>query len=134
MIPEVCIGIDMVNLFKMKRTLTRSGEKFLNRIITPDEIKYYLHKSEQRYIEGIASLFAIKEAIKKIFLQKDMNPGWKQIQVYHQPSGKPWVAFPEGPFNQVFENISLSLSHTSELVVAVAVGVSRKLGKNEVST
>jgi len=121
---EVFIGIDLVNLSKIKRVFNRYGEKFVYRIASANETEYYRQGSERRFMEGIASLFAMKEAIKKLFLQKQQNPGWKQIQVYHHPSGKPWVSFSEGSFNHIFKKISLSLSHTAEYVVAVAVGVS----------
>jgi len=123
--PKVYIGIDLINLKKVKKTLNRCGERFVSRIASPTELEYYQGGSERRFIEGVASLFAIKEAVKKIFLQIDVNPSWKHIQVYHHPSGKPWVTFSQEPLQQKFETISLSLSHTPEMVVAVAVGVEK---------
>jgi holo-[acyl-carrier protein] synthase len=130
--PKIYIGIDLINLLKVKKTLSRCGERFVNRIATPAELEYYCGGSERRFVEGVASLFAIKEAVKKICLQNGLNPNWKHIQVFHHPSGKPWVDFSEKRLKQKFENISLSLSHTAEMVVAVAVGVERNFENTEV--
>lgn len=130
--PKIYIGIDLINLLKVKKTLNRCGERFVNRIATPAELEYYRGKSERRFVEGVASLFAIKEAVKKIFLQNELNPSWKHIQVFHHPSGKPWVALSEKILQQKFENISLSLSHTAEMVIAVAIGVERGFENTEV--
>jgi len=133
MTPEVFIGIDLVSLQKIKKVLTHCGEKFIERIASADEIDYYRHRSDRRLTEGVASLFAMKEAIKKIFLQREINPGWKQMRIHHDPSGKPWVVFSEGSLDSIFEKISLSLSHTQDLVVAVAVGVDQQSEKTEES-
>jgi holo-[acyl-carrier protein] synthase len=122
---EVFIGIDLVNIPRVKRILSHCGEMFINRIAVAEEIDYYRHRSDRRLLEGVATLFAMKEAIKKIFLQKQINPGWKQFQIYHDASGKPWVAFSEASLIPVFQKISLSISHTHEFVVAVAVGLSQ---------
>lgn len=130
--PKIYIGIDLINLTRVKKTLSRCGERFVKRIATSAELEYYCDVSERRFIEGVASLFAIKEAVKKIFLQKDLNPNWKQIQVFHHSSGKPWVSLSEESLKQKFESISLSLSHTAEMVVAVAVGVERRIDNTEV--
>ena len=71
--PKIYIGIDLINLTS-KKTLSRCGERFVKRIATSAELEYYCDVNERRFIEGVASLFAIKEAVKKIFLQKDLNP------------------------------------------------------------
>jgi holo-[acyl-carrier protein] synthase len=130
--PKVYVGIDLINLSRVKKTLSRCEKRFVNRIATSAELEYYRGGSERRFIEGVASLFAVKEAVKKIFLQKNLNPSWKEIQVFHHPSGKPWISLTEEPLKQKFESISLSLSHTAEMVVAVAVGVERLIDNTEV--
>ncbi|MCX6091200.1 MAG: holo-ACP synthase [Candidatus Atribacteria bacterium] len=119
----VLIGIDVVEIKRVEVAIRRSGTHFVNRICTENEVAYYQHKGDRRFLEGVAALFAAKEAVKKLFLQKEINPGWKSITIIHNSSGKPAVFLSDVSFSTVFDSISLSLSHTREYVIAAAVGV-----------
>lgn len=120
----ILIGVDLVEIGKIRKTFARFGNRFLKRIFEEKELDFYRNKGGKRFEEGIAALFASKEAVKKIFLQEERKIGWHEVIILHTNSGKP-VVHCTPPFNQVFEQISISISHSSSTVVAVAVGQRR---------
>ncbi|MGC8778525.1 MAG: holo-ACP synthase [Candidatus Caldatribacteriaceae bacterium] len=114
------IGIDLVEIERIHRVLLEFGDRFLDRIFGEEELEFYRGKSQKRFQEGVAALFASKEAVKKLFLQEGERIGWKDVQILHTISGKPVVQL-RPPFDQRFQYVSLSISHSSSLVVAVTI-------------
>lgn len=121
MVGEVLIGVDVVEIERVAKALHLFGEKFVFRLFAEEEVAFYRSRSQRRWQEGVAALFAGKEAVKKLFLQRGLSPGWRDIRILHSPSGEPKVLLERG--NEVFCKITLSLSHSREIVVAVALGV-----------
>ncbi|NSW75867.1 MAG: holo-ACP synthase [Candidatus Atribacteria bacterium] len=117
---SVLVGIDLVEIEEIRHALLKFGERFLNRIFEQEELDFYLGKGEKRFQEGVAALFASKEAVKKLFLQREEQIGWRAIRVLHTSSGKPVVRLCS-PFDERFQHVSLSISHSRSTVVAVAV-------------
>lgn len=117
---SVLVGIDLVEIEEIRHALLRFGERFLNRIFEQEELDFYLGKGKKRFQEGVAALFASKEAVKKLFLQREEQIGWKAIRILHTSSGKPVVRLCS-PFDRQFHHVSLSISHSRSAVVAVAV-------------
>lgn len=119
------VGIDLVEIPRIKKVFSRFPSAFLDRIATEEELNYYRGKSKKRLLEGVASLFATKEAVRKLYLQKGQNPRWKEVRLLHSQAGAPLIEVSPSlkPF---FEPIRVSLSHTSELVIAVAMGWERR--------
>ena len=81
-------GVDIVETSRIQRVFERHGERFARRLFTPGEIAYcerFKNKAE-RY----AARFAAKEAAFKA-----LGTGWREgvrwldVEVTHQPSGKP---------------------------------------------
>ncbi|HSV31898.1 MAG TPA: holo-ACP synthase [Atribacteraceae bacterium] len=116
------IGIDLVEKDRIERVLTHFEDRFLERLFTFEEIDYYRKGTRRRFCEGVAAIFAAKEAVKKILLQTGIKPLWKSIEIRHDSDGHPWVSVPL-EVRKVLSDIQLSLSHTGNLVVAMAVGV-----------
>ncbi len=115
------IGIDIVELSRFKRTLDAWGEQFLDKIFTPNEMKY--SKSRSNSVQHLAARFAVKEAVLKA-LSKGLTGGfnWKDVEVKNDESGKPNVIL-HGHLKEVIpnRNIFISISHSENVVVAVAV-------------
>lgn len=124
--PNIFVGIDLVEINKIRKTFANFGNRFLKRVFEEEELDFYRNKGKKRFEEGIAALFASKEAVKKIFLQGEKKIGWREVRILHTNSGKPVVRCMP-PFDQVFEQISISISHSSSTVVAVAVGQKRMI-------
>jgi len=115
------IGIDIVELSRFKRTIDDWDEQFLDKIFTPNELKY--SKSKFRSVQHLAARFAVKEAVAKA-LSKGLTGGfsWKDVEVENDESGKPNVIL-HGHLKEVINNrnIFISISHSENVVVAVAV-------------
>ena len=60
------VGVDIVELDRVESVLERWGQRFLDRIYTPNEQTF-----SRRRIPQLAARFAAKEAVKKAFLSSD---------------------------------------------------------------
>jgi holo-[acyl-carrier protein] synthase len=85
------IGVDLVNITRMSRTIERWGNRFIGRIFTSREIEFCIQSG--RSASRFALHFAAKEAFSKA-LGMGMRRGirWRDIEVFHHPSGRPDLA------------------------------------------
>ncbi len=104
------IGIDLVEVPRLKAAYERHGERFLLRLFTPGELDYALAARGDRRFERLAVRFAAKEALVKAV---GRPLPYRSIEVGHAPSGQPTVTCAA-----VEERITASLSHTRRLAVA----------------
>src|SRR6201981_4025218 len=114
-------GIDIAEVPRIGRAIERFGQRFLQRIYTPGEIRYCDSKANR--VERYAARFAAKEAAMKA-LGTGWNHGvrWRDIEVSRQPGGRPTIKF-HGRAAEVAaklgaKNIALSITHTSEQALA----------------
>ncbi len=113
-------GVDIIEIPRIKQTLDRYGQRFLNRIFTPDEIAFGHGRAP-----NLAGRFAAKEATMKALGTGVRGVSWKDIEVVRADSGAPSVklhgrAEKRAERLQVSE-ISLSISHSREYAVAFVV-------------
>jgi holo-[acyl-carrier protein] synthase len=91
----VGIGSDLIDIRRIEKTLERYGEKFIERIFTPVEVR----KSEGRAqrAASYAKRFAAKEACAKA-LGTGLRAGvfWRDMGVVNLRSGKPTMALTGG--------------------------------------
>ena len=83
------IGIDISDKRRMQDTLLRLGDKFLQRVLTPDEIGA-MPSQEGRQVEYVAGRFAAKEAFAKATgwgIGKDLS--WQDMTIISDDLGKP---------------------------------------------
>ncbi|MCH9844212.1 MAG: holo-ACP synthase [Alphaproteobacteria bacterium] len=87
------IGTDLCHLARMAQSHQRFGERLLNRIYTDYERDILQTRSQQRFINRLAMFWAAKEACMKA-IGTGMRQGvtFKQIEVRHQKTGKPYLA------------------------------------------
>jgi holo-[acyl-carrier protein] synthase len=89
------IGNDLIDITRVEKVLERHGERFIQRVFTPVEIR----KSERRRMRSAsyAKRFAAKEACAKA-LGTGMSAGvfWRDMGVVNLPSGKPTMALTGG--------------------------------------
>ncbi len=114
-------GIDITEVVRIQRSISRFGGRFLDRIFTPREQAYCLRK--KRSAESFAARFAAKEAAAKA-LGTGISYGvtWLEIEVTRQPGGKPGLQF-HGRAAALagrlgVQNAALSLTHTADLAMA----------------
>jgi holo-[acyl-carrier protein] synthase len=89
------IGTDIVQISRVQAALERSGERFAEKILGPDElVKYHARKAknEVRGLRFLATRFSAKEAFSKaIGLGMRMPMTWRSAQMLNAPSGKPVI-------------------------------------------
>jgi holo-[acyl-carrier protein] synthase len=118
------IGIDIIEVARVKASHERFGERFLNRILLADEIAYCLsHKNPAPFL---AARFAAKEAVSKAFgTGIGASLGWQDIEIRRKESGEPFVIL-HGNGKKLFKSrrakrLLISLSHTANYAAATAV-------------
>jgi len=115
------VGIDVVDIDRMTRVITRWGDKFLKKILTPTEYHYCINKAGQS--SSVAARFAVKEAMYKALpddIQKGV--GWLDIEVMNDPSGRPHING-LGTLKNLDERfiVHVSISHSKKSAVAMIV-------------
>ncbi len=89
------IGTDIVQISRVEAALRRSGERFAEKILGPEElVKYHARraKHEVRGLRFLATRFSAKEAFSKaIGLGMRMPMTWRSAQMLNAPSGKPMI-------------------------------------------
>src|SRR5205809_6465121 len=84
----VGIGSDLIDIRRVEKVIERHGERFIERIFTPVEIR----KSERRKLKAAsyAKRFAAKEACSKA-LGTGIRRGvwWRDMGVVNLPGGRP---------------------------------------------
>ena len=89
------IGSDLIDVRRIKRTIERHGERFLDRIFTATERAKA--ESRTRRAETYAKRFAAKEACSKA-LGTGLRAGvfWRDMGVVNLPSGRPTMQLTGG--------------------------------------
>ena len=115
------IGVDIVEIARIKAAITRQGEAFLKRIYTDAEIKAYRWK-----LPSLAVRFAAKEAVIKALGKTTAGAKLKDVEILADDKGKPQVKLYGEAQNQAkalgLENLAVSLSHSKEYAISVAIG------------
>jgi len=114
-------GVDLAEVPRIRASIERFGERFVQRVFTPAEIAYVERKANR--FERFAARFAAKEAgMKAIGTGWRHGVRWRDFEVANLPSGKPTLRF-HGVAAAVADrlgvrNVSLSLTHTAEYGMA----------------
>jgi len=118
------IGIDIIEVARVRASYEKFGERFVNRVLHPNEIAYCLsHRDPAPFL---AVRFAAKEAISKAFgTGIGAQLGWQDMEVGRRESGEPFVIL-HGLGRKLLQErraraILISLSHTQNYAAAVAV-------------
>ena len=118
------LGTDITEIARVKSSLERFGDSFLNRILRPEEVTYC--RTQKDIALPVAARFAAKEAISKAFgTGIGAQLGWQDIEIRRRPSGEPYVVLYGGGLKLIEERkgkqVLVSLSHTVNYATAVAI-------------
>lgn len=117
-------GIDLIEVVRIKASYEKFGERFLKRILHPDEIGYCLsHKSPAPFL---AARFAAKEAISKAFgTGIGEQLGWQDMEIRRKESGEPYVVLHDKGLvlmqQRGARRLHLTISHTEQHATAMAI-------------
>lgn len=121
MATKFAVGIDIIEIERVADVIARHGDRFLERVYTPDEIAHCRGR-----VQELAARFAAKEAVMKALGTGVRGVGWRDIEILPNRRGKPLV-FLYGRGAERAERIELrglevSLTHSKEYAIASVVG------------
>jgi holo-[acyl-carrier protein] synthase len=114
-------GVDIAEVPRIRESIERFGDRFLQRIFTDSEIRYCEKKATR--FESYAARFAAKEAgMKALGTGWSHGVRWRDIEVVRAKGQRPTIQF-HGEAAAIAaklgtKNIALSLTHTSEEALA----------------
>ena len=123
----VGIGLDATDIPRIAATIERYGNRFLSRILTPDELAYCLRRRDPT--PHVAGRFAAKEAgMKAIGTGHSRGVLWRDIEVVRR-GGPPPLRF-HGVAGEHFtrlgaERALLTITHAQTLAIAHVILVGR---------
>ena len=117
----LAVGVDILEISRIKQALARWDQRFLGRIYTEQEIAFSRGRPPQ-----LAARFAAKEAVMKALGTGIRGVGWRDIEVVRQRGRAPTVQLHGRALERArkvgIENLVLSLSHSRDYAVAFVVG------------
>jgi holo-[acyl-carrier protein] synthase len=117
----VGLGVDILEIARIRATIESQGEAFLRRVFTAREIAYCGAKADP--FQHYAARFAAKEAVSKALATGWSGDfAWRDVEVMNDETGKPLVTL-HGRIGERLAGcrILVSLSHSDAHVVAVAL-------------
>lgn len=114
------IGVDMIEVARIERGITRHGDRFYKRFFTKQEIDF-CEKSPTR----LAGRFAVKEAVGKAFGTGIGDISWQDIEIVCDNRGRPSLKLHGSAKTMAAEmgliNWEISLSHTDTHAIGFVI-------------
>jgi holo-[acyl-carrier protein] synthase len=115
--PPMEIGVDIVELSRIRSVYDRFGQAFMKKILTEAEMAQCLLKPDP--VASLAGRFAAKEAVSKALGTGIVHSlTWRSIEVLNDEAGKPCVTIHAASFSG---RVSVSISHDRHSAVAMAL-------------
>jgi holo-[acyl-carrier protein] synthase len=116
------LGIDIIRVDRIEKSLARFGDRFVQRVLTPTEAAYVRNRPET-----MAGRWAAKEAVSKVLGLGVRGIGWRDIEIERLPTGQPAVKLHGRAQKRAeqlgMDRVAVSISHESEFAVAIAFGI-----------
>jgi holo-[acyl-carrier protein] synthase len=115
------VGIDLVDVTRIAKLLSRHGNRFLARVLGPDELSH-LHTRYDR-AQFVAGRFAAKEAaIKALGKYLAERPSLTKIQIVNDSTGRPSLDLTllSSPHLRAV-SAQLSISHERSHAIAIVI-------------
>jgi holo-[acyl-carrier protein] synthase len=117
------VGIDLVSVAQMRKSITDFGERYLLRIFTDHEILYC--RSSLDPAPHFAARFAAKEATVKALRVEGVQPPWNSIEVHSEPGGSCRLRLSGAALELAQQRgigeFTVSLSHEGDVAAAIVV-------------
>jgi holo-[acyl-carrier protein] synthase len=119
------VGLDVVEVARVRRLLSRQGERALARLFTPGERRYCDGRAarDRHYAVRIAAKEAVFKALSG---SNDARAiGWREIEVRADGMGRPEILLHARASTRARElgvsRVRISLTHSDTVAAAVAV-------------
>ncbi len=120
------VGIDMIEIDRVRGVLERHPRRFLERVYTPEEAAFCRGR-----VAELAARFAAEEAVMKALGTGARSVAWRDIEVLPDRRGKPLVYLYGGAAERAahigLEAIDISLSHLDSFALAAVVCAQRRM-------
>lgn len=116
---RVKCGTDIIEIDRVKDSIEKLGNHFLERVFTKKEIDYCESKNKQKY-QHYAARFAAKEAAFKALsenIKDKFSVSWKDFEVVNDKYGRPKLNVYNVNLDNI-EDIDISISHCKNYAVA----------------
>ena len=117
---NTAIGVDIIEIRRIRGVISRWQDSFLNRVYTRAELESHNN------IPSLAARFAAKEAVMKALGIGAGIVGWRDIEIVTNGSGAPLVKLHRRARERSKEigitQFHISLSHSKEYAVAFVIG------------
>jgi holo-[acyl-carrier protein] synthase len=118
---QICLGIDIIEIPRIRQALAVWGDRFLRRIFTAKEVELYGGR-----LDSLAARFAGKEAVFKALSRPGLYLSWQDVEIIAFEDGRPQVSLSGAALKRSEElglkSLEISLSHSRENAVAVVLG------------
>src|SRR5215469_13052769 len=119
---NVAVGVDIIEVERVKKVFERHGERFLHRVFTDNEILQCRGKATR-----LAGRFAAKEAISKALGTGLHGVKWREMEVVQLRSGRPSVrlhGFAKLRAQQLgLSAFDVSIADLAQTSIAIAVAI-----------
>ncbi len=119
---QTYIGVDIIEINRVRDAIDRWGDHFLQRIYTGSEIELCGGRAY-----SLAARFAGKEAAVKALHTAGQSIGWREVEILSEISGKPVIHLHGQAQKRARElglaGLEISLSHSRENAVAFVIGI-----------
>jgi len=124
--PEKCgrvvVGVDLIEIARIERTLRDFGERFLHRVYTERERERYRDR-----VNELAARFAAKEAISKALGTGIRGIRWRDMEIVSNRRGKPIIVLHGSSRARAnllgITDFDVSLTHSRTDAMAFVVGI-----------
>lgn len=117
---RTAIGVDIIEIDRIKRAIARWQDSFLKRIYTRAELENHHN------ISSLAARFAAKEAVMKALGTGIRGVGWKDIEILTNGNGVPKVKLYGRALHKSTDigiaRFDISISHSRKYAIAFVIG------------
>jgi holo-[acyl-carrier protein] synthase len=126
--PGLLLGLDLTEVERVAGVLERHGERFLDRVFLPGEIRT-ARRHPRAFAEHVAGRFAAKEAAMKALGLGWRGLAFREIEVGRDARGKPRLAFHGRALERAraldVRLAEVSITHGRDVAAAVVALVTR---------
>jgi holo-[acyl-carrier protein] synthase len=123
---NVAIGIDIIEVDRVRKVYEHHGERFLKRVFTEAEVLQCRGKANR-----LAGRFAAKEAISKALGTGLHGVAWREMEVVQLRSGRPTVTLHGNAKRRAqllgISAFDVSIADLKDFSIAVAVAIQTSL-------
>lgn len=120
------VGVDIIEIERVKGVLERRGDRFIEHVFLPGEVDYC--RSRREPARHFAARFSAKEAVvKALGVKRGMTFLWRDIEILRSPDGVPTARLSGRALDLArgrgVTELHISLSHSDTHAVAMATAL-----------